>query len=84
MGTPPTRQSGSNGKQLTRKPAREFKVSRSKDGKYWIFRDTTTWFIPTNYLAAISKNASSTKNGSETPISNSEVETSGGENDRSH
>ncbi len=38
---------------LNRRPAREFKTSLSADGKYWLFRDTTTWFIPVAYLAAI-------------------------------
>lgn len=42
----------------TRRPAREFRAGLSKDGKYWLLRDTTTWFIPVNYLAAIQKSAS--------------------------
>ena len=37
----------------SRRPAREFRASLSKNGKYWLLRDTTTWFIPVNYLAAI-------------------------------
>lgn len=44
---------GKHGQSLNRKPAREFRASVSADGKYWIFRDTTTWFIPVNYLSAI-------------------------------
>lgn len=84
MGTPQNKQTEKSGKQLTRRPAREFKVGLSKDGKYWIFRDTTTWFIPANYLSAISKNAGSKTVESETTDSTRTVEGSGGENDRSH
>ncbi|MGE4233545.1 MAG: hypothetical protein AB7F43_09475 [Bacteriovoracia bacterium] len=39
-----------------RKPIQEFKVQLSQDGKYWIFRDITTWIIPSDYIDAILRN----------------------------
>ena len=66
-----------------RRPAREFRAGLSKDGKYWLFRDTTTWFIPVNYLAAIQKSAP--KNISQSPGATIAMdENTGGEDDRSH
>lgn len=49
---------GKTKRDLARKPAREFSANLSKDGKYWLLRDTTTWFIPVNYLEAIRKSHS--------------------------
>lgn len=64
----------------TRRPAREFQASLSKDGKYWLLRDTTIWFIPVNYLGAILKSASAKSQGSVL----AETQSDGGANDRSH
>lgn len=84
MEAPQNKHPGKDGKQLTRRPAREFKVGRSKDGKYWIFRDTTTWFIPTNYLSAISANAGRVQGGGDAPKANRTAESDGSKNDRSN
>ena len=35
------------------KPVRDFKASISKDGKYWVFKDITTHFVPRKYLSTI-------------------------------
>jgi len=48
-------------KKQDRRPIREFRVSLSKDGKYFLFSDTTTWVIPRNYISTIDKNGSLTK-----------------------
>ena len=45
-------------KKQDRRPIREFRVSLSKDGKYFLFSDTTTWVIPRNYISTIDKNGS--------------------------
>ncbi|MGK5086902.1 hypothetical protein WDW86_05040 [Bdellovibrionota bacterium FG-2] len=50
----PTQQEGER-KFGKREPIREFKAQLSEDGRYWIFRDVTTWLIPVNYLLAITK-----------------------------
>lgn len=42
-------------KSYDRKPNHEFKVSLSKDKKYWIFKNIVTWIVPTNYLGTISQ-----------------------------
>ncbi len=73
-----------DGRNLTRKPAREFKVGLSKDGKYWIFSDSTTWFVPTNYLSAILKNKDQRQNSVEVSPSVAEIKMPGGENDRTN
>ena len=39
-----------------RKPNFEFKADISKDGKYWILKEITTWIIPVNYFDAILDN----------------------------
>jgi len=67
----------------TRRPAREFRAGLSKDGKYWLLRDTTTWFIPVNYLAAIQKSALE-KASQPNDATIAMDENTGGENGRSH
>lgn len=44
-----------------RRPIREFRVGLSKDGKYFLFSDSTTWVIPRNYISTIDKNGSFAK-----------------------
>lgn len=66
--------------KLDRKPAREFHANLSKDGKYWLLRDTTTWFIPVNYLAAIQKSAATKSKG----LGSKNLEENGGADGRSH
>ena len=75
--------SGQKQVTATRRPAREFRAGLSKDGKYWLLRDTTTWFIPVNYLAAIQKSAlEKASQPIEAPVAMDE--NTGGENGRSH
>lgn len=40
-------------KHYEHKPVRDFKASISKDGKYWVFKDITTHFVPRKYLSTI-------------------------------
>ena len=35
------------------KPKRDFKASISQDGKFWVFKDITTHFVPRKYLSTI-------------------------------
>jgi len=43
-----------NGKRFfERRPNFEFKADLSKDGKYWILKNITTWIIPNTYFDAI-------------------------------
>ena len=66
--------------KLARRPAREFHANLSKDGKYWLLRDTTTWFIPVNYLAAIQKSAATKSKD----LVSKNLEKNGGADGRSH
>ncbi len=78
---------GTNEKQkrernLNRRPAREFSATLSKDGSDFLFRDTTVWFIPSNYLAATLRNRSSAPkeaNG----LAETQTQENGGRDDRS-
>ena len=74
---------GNQKRDLSRTPAREFQASISKDGKYWLLRDTTTWFIPVNYLEAIRKSHVE-KRASVQAEAPTEVQAVGGADDRSH
>jgi hypothetical protein len=74
---------GKQKRDLSRRPAREFSAGLSKDGKYWLLRDTTTWFIPVNYLEAIRKSHAEKRAAISSTITG-EVKTLGGADDRSH
>ena len=64
----------------TRRSARVFRAALSKDGKHWLLRDTTTWFIPVNHLRAIQKSASAKI----ADMVTAEFKENGGPNGRSH
>ena len=67
-----------------RKPIQEFKVQLSEDGRYWLFRDITTWIVPVNYLAAIAQNNKSRADIDRLALENiQEGSSSRNENDRS-
>ena len=80
MVTKGNEQSQGKKEKLARRPAREFQVGMSKDGKYWLFRDTTTWFIPVNYLGAIQKSAAAKAQA----LAENAVAKDGGADGRSH
>ena len=71
-------------KDLNRVPLREFKTSLSADGKYWLFRDTTTWFIPTAYLTAIHRRHNSVVGNTSVGTTEEKTKGNGIENDRSN
>ena len=78
-----TNGTGKQKRDLARTPAREFSANLSKDGKYWLLRDTTTWFIPVNYLEAIRKSHSEKREAvGSTP--SGETPAVGGSDGRSH
>lgn len=74
---------GNQKRNLERKPAQEFSAALSKDGKYWLFRDTKTWFIPVNYLEAIRRSRAE-KNVIDEGAAPGETKAMGGSDDRSH
>lgn len=85
MGKSETRQSkGPKQENLNRRPIREFNAGLSKDGKYWLFRDTTLWVIPVNYLAAIRKSRLCPPTQTSFPSDALQAQETGEENDRSN
>lgn len=78
-----TNETGKQKRELARKPAREFSANLSKDGKYWLLRDTTTWFIPVNYLEAIRKSHSE-KRAAFASAPSGEAPAVGGSDGRTH
>ena len=50
-----------SGQRYERKPNNEFKAALSEDGRFWIFKDITTWIVPVNYLDTISKSKAEAK-----------------------
>jgi hypothetical protein len=84
MDTEDRKQNEGRTRHSDRKPDRQLKVALSKDGRYWIFRDTTTWFIPANYLTAISNNSGGPKVPSGASVAFAAVENLGGEDDRAN
>lgn len=84
MDTADQKQNENGTRRSDRKPDRQLKVALSKDGRYWIFRDTTTWFIPANYLTAISNNSAGPKLPSGASVPVTAIEDLGGEDDRAN
>jgi len=41
--------------RYSRKPVHDFKATISEDGRFWIFKDITTWIIPRGYLDKINE-----------------------------
>ena len=75
---------GREHENLSRRPIREFNAGLSKDGKFWLFRDTTLWIIPVNYLSAIRKGPVSPPTQTSFPADALQPQETGEENDRSN